>query len=172
MTTKEIEPLRQMAAKWYMKELWGWDSENIMEVTSEEERKIIQKTILIAAKGDGVLAPEEKQWVFGRLAVTGAPDEIIQELNSYEANEDIVEVISQSEITNKSRRFVLYNAIKAAAADGVYHDEEKKEIRRAATAMGISEEAVQEIENLCAEEERLKEKRVQVCYPDGAPFAK
>lgn len=172
MTTKELEARRQRAANWYIKELWGWNLGNIADVATEEDRKVFLKTILIAANGDGILAPEEREWVVGRAAAMGAPDELLRELEAYEAKEDIVEVVSQTGVSNKSRRTVIYSAIKAAAADGVYHDGEKKEIRRAANAMGISEEVVEELEKLHAEEERIKEKRVQLCFPDGAPFAK
>ena len=36
--------------------------------------------------------------------------------------------------------------------------------------MGISEDVIEEIENLCLEEERLKEKRIALCFPNGDPF--
>lgn len=173
MTTEEIEVRRQNAAfEWYIKELWDWRLENASEarMKNAEDGKSILKTILIAAKGDGVLAPQEKNWVIGLASAMGVPNEVVQELEAYEANEDIVEVISQTGIGKKSQRVVIYNAIKAAAADGVYHEGEKKEIRRAASAMGISEEVVEEIEKLYAEEEGLKAKRAQICFPDGNPF--
>jgi uncharacterized membrane protein YebE (DUF533 family) len=169
MTTTKIGEAREIAAKWYYKELWGWDLEKIC---TGEERPAFLKSLLVAANGDGILAPEEKKWVIGRAAVSGAPDELLGELEAYKADEDIVDVVSKTLATNKSRRAVIYFAIKASAADGVYNDEEKTQIRRAATAMGISEEEVEEIEKLYAEEERLKEKRIQLCFPDGDPFAK
>lgn len=172
MTTEEMSEARhKRAANWFIKELWGWDFD-ISKVSTAEEFKLFLKTVLIAANGDDIIAPEEREWVVGHATAMGAPDEMIQELETYDGNEDIVEVVSKNMTMDKSRRSVLYFAVKAAAADGVYHDKEKKEIRRAATAMGISEEVVEEIENICAEEELLKEKRVKVCYPDGDPFAK
>lgn len=169
MSTTEIGEAREKAAKWYYKEIWGWDIENL---PTGEQPPTFLKAQLIAANGDGILTPEEKQWVIGRAAVAGIPEALLKELETYEANEDIVEMVSRTEPTNKHRKAVIYFAVKACAADGDYHDEEKKVVRLAATAMGISSEEVEEIEKLCAEEERLKEKRAQLCFPDGSPFPK
>lgn len=169
MTAQKIGEAREIAAKWYYKELWGWELEKIC---TGAERPAFLKSLLVAANGDGILAPEERKWVIGRAAVSGAPDELLQELEAYKADENIVDVVSQTLATDKSRRAVIYFAIKASGADGAYNDEEKTQVRRAAAAMGISEEEVEEIENLYAEEERLKQKRIQLCFPDGDPFAK
>lgn len=169
MATTTIDEAREIAAKWYYKELWGWD---LKKICTGVERPAFLKSLLIAANGDGVLAPEEREWVIGRAAVSGAPDDLLRELEAYKADEDIVEVVSKTLATNKSSRAVLYFAIKASGSDGVYCDEEKKQIRRAAAAMGISEEELVEIEKLYLEEERLKQKRIQLCFPDGDPFAK
>ncbi len=166
MTTQQIDPVRQRAVNWYYKEVWGWDPKDI---PSGEERSTFLKAQLIAANGDGQLTPEEKQWALGRAATCGYSEDLLQELETYKADEDIVEVLSQTEPSNKSRKAVIYFAVKVCAADGVYHDEEKKVVRQAATALGISEAVVEEIEQLCAEEESLKQKRTQLLFPDGSP---
>ncbi|MDY6805213.1 MAG: TerB family tellurite resistance protein [Cyanobacteriota bacterium] len=166
MNAKEIDAARKRAVNWYYQDTWGWASEDIPPT---EVHSTFLKAQLIAANGDGKLAPEERQWALGRAAAVGYPEELLQELEDYVADENIAEVISQTKTTNKSRKSVIYFAIKACAADGVYHDEEKEVVRQAATALGISEDVVEEIEKLCAEEELLKEKRIQLLFPDGSP---
>lgn len=49
MTTTKIDEAREIAAKWYYKELWGWDLEKIC---TGEERPAFLKSLLIAANGD------------------------------------------------------------------------------------------------------------------------
>ncbi|NER36670.1 MAG: hypothetical protein F6J93_22250 [Oscillatoria sp. SIO1A7] len=162
--------IREIATLWYYKELWGWDLEKTGSKNPQKDLEIFLKTILIAANGDGKLTSEERDWVIGRAAVSGASDELLQELETYEANEDIVELVAPLG-NSKFRRAIIYFAIQAAAADGDYNDEEKKVVRIASSAMGVSEEVVAEIETLYFEEQSLKEKRINLCFPDGNPFA-
>lgn len=166
MNDKQMNAARKRAVNWYFQDTWGWPPEDIPVAKGDS---MFLKAQLIAANGDGTLAPEERQWVLGLAAAIGYPEERLQALEDYKADEDIAEVISSNESANKSSKAVIYYAIKACAADGVYHDEEKKVIRKAATAMGISEDVVVEIEKLCAEEALLKEKRIQLLFPDGSP---
>ncbi len=163
----EIGPSREITAKWYYKELWGWDLEKIC---TGKERPTFLKALLIAANGDGKLTAEERKWVIGRAAAAGAPDSLLKELETYPANEDITEVVSRTLATNKAKRAVIYFAIKAASSDKEYHGDEAAMIKKAATAMGISDDVVKQIEDLCRKEAQLKEERIQLCFPEGDPF--
>lgn len=163
----EIGPSREIIAKWYYKELWGWDLEKIC---TGKERPTFLKALLIAANGDGELTSEERKWVIGRAAAAGAPDSLLQELETYPADEDITEVVSRTLATNKSKRAVIYFAIKAASSDEEYHEQERAMICKVAAAMGLSDDVVKQIEDLCVQEAQLKEKRIQLCFPDGDPF--
>ncbi|MEM9272756.1 MAG: TerB family tellurite resistance protein [Cyanobacteria bacterium P01_F01_bin.143] len=162
-----IDSAREITAKWYYKELWGWQLDKIC---TGKERPAFLKSLMIAANGDGILAPEERAWVIGRAAAGGAPDSLLKELESYAAKEDINEVVGSTLATNKSKRAVIYFAIKAAASDGEYHPDEQAAILKAATAMGISEDVVKQLEDLCAQEEKIKQERIALCFPDGDPF--
>ena len=171
--TTEMDYIRGIIAKWYYKECWGWDLDRMS--TSEELANKIDlgpflKSLLIAANGDGNLTPDERKWVIGRGATAGAPESLLKELESYPANEDISQVVTDSSVVSKGRRAVIYFAIKAAAADQEYAEGEKATIRKMAKAIDISEDVVKEIEDLCVEEERLKEKRIALCLPEGDPF--
>lgn len=160
---------RTLTAQWYYKELWGWDLE---EVCTGPVRGTFLKALLTCANGDGALAPAERKWVIGRAAAGGAPDELLAELQSYSANEDITEIVGRTLTTDKSRRAVVYFAIRAASSDEAYSSGEKQSIRKTAAAMGIDESVVEEIEALVIEEERLKAKRIRLCFPDGDPFGR
>jgi len=158
---------RQLTAKWYYKENWGWD---IDEALIDIERKAFHNAILVCANGDGALAPEERQWVIGRAATVGASEEQIAELEAYPGTEDINQVVESTLATSRSRRAAVYFAIRAASADGEYHPEEKKTILAMAKTLGIEESIVAELENLVEEEDRIKAARIRLCFPDGNPF--
>ncbi|MEB3341881.1 hypothetical protein [Okeania sp.] len=169
----EIDNIRAIVAKWYYKECWGWDLEKM--ATAEELANHIDlgpflKSLLIVANGDGELSPEERKWVIGRGATAGAPESLLKELETYPANEDISQVVTDASVVSKGRRAVIYFAIKAASADQEYAEGEKATVRKMAKAIDISEEVVQEIEALCVEEEQVKQKRIALCLPDGVPY--
>lgn len=73
--------------------------------------------------------------------------------------------------SEKAKRASVYFAIQACSADGEYHEAEKAEILKMAKAMGISEEEVSQLEAMSSEEDRFREKRVKLLFPDGLPHS-
>jgi hypothetical protein len=125
------------------------------------------KSLLICANSDGELAPEERDWVIGYGSAYGAPDSVLEELKSYEATEDIEKVISVTVESDGSRRYLIYDAIKACSADAKYSDPERATVAKMAAKLGISTDVVKQIEEICIEETKLREKRLALLYPDG-----
>lgn len=128
------------------------------------------KSLLICANGDGKLAPEERDWVVGYASAYGAPDSLVEVLKSYEATEDIEKVISLTVESDGSRRYLVYDAIKACSADGEYSDPERATVAKMAAKLGISTDLVKQIEQICIEEAKLREKRLALMYPEGPPI--
>ena len=54
--------------RWVMKELFGMKT-----APPEREFEVFTKAVLICAKGDGVLAPEERTWIAGLAACYSKP---------------------------------------------------------------------------------------------------
>ena len=128
------------------------------------------KSLLICANGDGQLTAAERDWVIGYAAAYGASDLLIEELKSYAASEDFDQVVSQSKISDASRHYIIYDAIKACGADGEYSEPEQVTVIKMAAKLGISERVVNEIESIYLEEAKLFEKRLALIYPSGAPI--
>ena len=126
------------------------------------------KSILVCANGDGTLAPEERDWVVGLASAFGASDSLVEELKSYKADEDIEKTIGDAPEASGSRRYLVYDAIMACSADGEYSDQERATITKMAAKLGISQDTVEQIEKICIEEIKLREKRVKLMYPEGA----
>jgi uncharacterized membrane protein YebE (DUF533 family) len=167
MSSSSIGATRELTAKWYYKDLWGW---NLQAICEGPVRETFLKSLMVCAAGDGELSAAEREWVLGRAAVAGAPDELIESLSSYKANEDINGVVSRTLATDKSKRATIYFAIKASSADQGYNEHERKKIRQVASSMGVPATEVAQLEILVAEEQALKLKRIALCFPDGNPF--
>jgi len=160
MTTKDEGLL------WLVKERY-----NFRKTPSPEGYDSYIKSMLICVNGDGTLAPEEREWVVGFASAFGASDSLVEELKSYKADdEDIEKVISNAPEANASRRYLVYDAIMACSVDGEYSDQERATITKMAAKLGISQDTVEQIEKICIEEIKLREKRVKLMYPEGAPI--
>ena len=149
---------------WLHNETYGFKS-----VPSPKDHETIIKSVLICAKADGVLAPEERNWISGRAAALRSDG--YELAKTYPADEDILDVLSQSDaVNNRGRRTVIYLAIKTCSADGDLHPDEMAKIYQIAEKVGLEKEAVDSLKELCAEEAEVREKRIGLLFPDGAPY--
>jgi uncharacterized membrane protein YebE (DUF533 family) len=147
------------------------DKYTFAKLPSTEAYSGYLKSVLICANGDGTLAPAERDWVVGLASAFGAEDSLVEELKSYQADEDIEQVIGAAPPeANESRRFLVYDAIKACSADGQYSDPERATVSKMAAKLGLSQDVVKQIEELCIEEAQLRAKRLELMYPDGIPI--
>ncbi len=129
------------------------------------------KSLLICANGDGTLTPEEREWVIGYCAASGGSDQLLEVLRRYPAIDDIHVVMSKSTlIFNYGARCLLLDAIRASGSDGILSAGELKVIRRMASELNISPHAISKIEELYAEEQALRDKRINLLFPDGNPY--
>ena len=151
--------------QWLMKNLYGMKT-----IPPAQDYNAFVKAVLICAKGDGLLAPEERNWVVGRAACyyTNSEYEVAK---NYPADEDLLEVLAQAPTLNQSgRRIIIYVAIQACAADGEYHPDEQASVRKMAKYLGIEEDVVTQIEEYCMEEAKMREKRIGLMFTEGIPY--
>ncbi|MGK7901841.1 MAG: TerB family tellurite resistance protein [Hormoscilla sp.] len=152
------------AQLWTLKELYG-----IKSIPPAEDYETFIKAALICAKADGVLAPEERNWVVGRAATLRNPG--YELAKNYPADEDLLDVVAKSSAVDKSgRRMLIYVAIQACAADGEYHPDERAKVHKMAKALGIEEDVVNQLEELCMSEAKIREQRIGLIFPEGVPY--
>ncbi|WP_424103160.1 TerB family tellurite resistance protein [Moorena producens] len=163
-----IEEVYKIVGLWFFQDTFGW---HLSDLPPNDTYEALTKAMLICAKGDGVLAPEERDWIIGFSAVRGMSLPLIEEMKKYEATEDIEAVISRTSQAIKAKRAAIYYAIKACSADAEYHEGEQAYVRKMADLIGVSEEEVSQLEAMCLEEKRLQEKRVKLLFPDGLPYS-
>lgn len=151
-------------ALWIKNEAYGFKN-----LPPDGDQEAFIKSVLICAKGDGILAPEERNWLVGRAA---AHHNSGYELaKTYDADEDLIEVLGKAPTVKKSGpRAIIYAAIRACAADGEFHPEEKAQVQKLAKYMGVEEDVVNQIEQQCNKEKEVREQRLALLFPDGIPY--
>jgi tellurite resistance protein len=160
-----MSEIRKIGSAWTFNWFFGFS-----EIPTDEDCCIYMKSVLCCAKADGVLSPEEKNWAIGFCASWGVADWVIEELQKYEGDEDLKEVIARSPQVSIAQRDILLTAIRTCAADGEFHELEKAKIREMASIIGVPEEAVDQLEQLKNEELALRQKRIKLLYPEKSPY--
>lgn len=153
-------PAQETAALWLNQSKIGHKFE---ELASDQFFGSYGKALLIITKGDGTLAPAEREWVLGSLAAYGASASTLEALSTYEAEEELENVVTSLLADEKANgnisRTLVYNAFKACSADGAYNEGEKAAAYRYGSLLGISDDVIGQIEQLHLENEMLTEKK-------------
>lgn len=160
-----MSDIRKLGSSWTFSWFFGFT-----QIPTDEDCCIYMKSVLCCAKGDGVLTQAEKDWAIGFCASWGVAEWVIEELQKYEANEALEEVVARSPQVSIAQRDLLLTAIRACAADGEYHQAEKAKVRQMASILGVSEEIVEQLEQLQQEEAALRRKRINLLYPEKSPY--
>lgn len=165
MTTNIPEKESDLGVLWLFKEKCGFT-----QIPSNIAYESYFKAMLVCANGDGTLADEERDWVVGCAYAYDCDPALIEELKVYKADEDIETVISRDPAANESRFFLIFDAMQVCCADGEYSDKERAVILKGAKKLNVSEEEFKKIEELYLETVKLREKRIALLYPQGAPL--
>ena len=154
----------RIGSTWSMLELWDFTTE-----VSQPALLDFFKALIVCCNGDGKLTDEEREWCVGYCAATGGTAETLQALQEYAGDEDVAEVIGRGQPRAAAHRRLIYDAIRAASSDGDYNDAERATVRKMAAAVGVTPAEVAQFEDLYAEEQALKDRRIGVVVPVGMP---
>jgi len=97
---------------------------------------------------------------------------VIDELRAYQAGTDsdvfkrLVADVDKNYV-KMTRRSIIYNAIRAAGADGVLHKKEVEAIYDLAKHLDVTAEQVRQVQDLYEEEQKMREKRIAILFPQG-----
>jgi len=156
----------ETGGRWLLKEMWGFPSG-----VPEDQRLDYLKAILACARGDGGLAPAEKEWVIGYGAACGALQSTVDALEAYEVDEDVVDILERNmPVAGTWGRVAVFDAIRASTADHDFTDDERAEVTRVASRLGVSDEAVAAIESLARDERELRQRRIDVVFGESIPY--
>jgi hypothetical protein len=156
---------RDVASRWFFKKEWGFK-----DLPPAEDYAAFGKALLVCVNGDGELMPEERAWVIGYLASKGATDHVLAELERYTAQDDVLSIVARSHIVNRTRRAVVFDAIRGCGADGEFSPGERATVRKLAAALDVPESIVDQLEAAHQDEVRATAKRIRLVFPEGTPF--
>jgi uncharacterized membrane protein YebE (DUF533 family) len=154
----------QIGSAWSVLELWDFSTDVPQEALLD-----FFKALIVCCNGDGNLTDEEREWCVGYCAATGGTEETLEALLEYAGDEEIAEVIGRGRPQAAAHRRLIYDAIRAASSDGDYNDAEKATVRKMAAEVGVTQQEVAQFEELYAEEQRLKDRRISLVIPVGTP---
>jgi len=137
-------------------------------VLSEVDPELYFEVLLVCASGDGFVAPEERAWVSGLAdAVGGAA--LAEKVRAYQPSGDVFRVLYGRQIPHYARRLVVYDGIRACAADRDLGEGEWEAVMALASAVGVGDEEIRLIKRLIRDERALVERRRDVLFPDELP---
>lgn len=116
-------------------------------LSSEKEKVEFVKGIIRLAKVDQKIALEEKSFLDELVVRIGLDSKYIPEFRKLLFSKDDLSTIKVSFDNKKKSILFLREAIQLCKVDGEYHEKEKAEIDKIAKEMGVSANAVKEIED-------------------------
>ena len=78
----------------------------------------------------------------------GAPDDLIEAIRAYQPGADAIEDLLPIDAMRSYARMLLYDAIRVAFADGVFHPKERELVDRAAEFLRVDRPMARAIEGL------------------------
>lgn len=129
------------------------------------------KALFICAKGDGEISQPERDWIVGFAAATGVPDETVQMLDGYQGNDELSAILKANEVLDQSaRKALVYDAIRASAADGVLAEGEIARIRTVAKQLGLTEEDTNRLFSVREAVHNAHEAHLVALFGDKMPY--
>ena len=90
------------ARRFFLKQFTGFD-----QVPPDEVQAIYAKALIMCARGDGEFHPEEKAWVRGYFSATGAPQHVIDLVDTFDSPPDeILGVLAAPRSKRSARRSI------------------------------------------------------------------
>jgi len=137
-----------------------------MSLVPKESWEKYGYALLIIAGSDGDVSAPELEWlVDGAAKAVGASEENIQNWRSFDyENGDLEEIFSDINTLGvvNFNKLLIYDAIRMAAADDEYSDDEKEKVYEAARMLKVKQEVLWSIESLIEMERALDKMRINI----------
>lgn len=134
-------------------------------------QEIYAKAMITCAKGDGELHDKERAWIRGYFASTGAPDSVLEIVETYEGGDDVLELLGGDKRTAKmAARNLVFDALRVCEADGELAEQELSAIYEMGSKMGLSEGAIKQVEAAYHVYKAAFENKMAVLFPEAKPY--
>ena len=155
------------ARRFFLKQFTGFD-----QVPPDEVQAIYAKALIMCARGDGEFHPEEKAWVRGYFSATGAPQHVIDLVDTFDSPPDeILGVLAgNSDTAASAARNLVFDALRVCEADGELAPAERASIHRMADRMGLDPGAVRQVEAAYEVYKAALANKMAVLFPGATPY--
>ena len=121
------------------------DAHRFGDSDDETLRYLLSLKIILGADG---VHPLEAHALTRGMQLMGVPEGVIAEVERFEARGKDLEDYLPLSPTRARARLLMYDAVRLASADGLYSDEEREAVARAAQALGVDTFALRALEGL------------------------
>merc|ERR1711865_508888 len=128
------------------------------------------EAILNCCKGDGVIHDKEREFVLGYFKTFGCNDETLDYLKAYDGGVSMETAISGSMQLKMCSKAAIYDAIRACMGDGDLAEDELNCIKGLGSQIEVTNDQVNDIVAVYKAELAVKNLRLKITYPGGAPF--
>eukprot|EP00581_Thalassiosira_minuscula_P028031 CAMPEP_0183754072 /NCGR_PEP_ID=MMETSP0739-20130205/3343_1 /TAXON_ID=385413 /ORGANISM="Thalassiosira miniscula, Strain CCMP1093" /LENGTH=179 /DNA_ID=CAMNT_0025990675 /DNA_START=11 /DNA_END=550 /DNA_ORIENTATION=- len=167
----------ELASKFYYLNQFGFTKIPVTVDGGDEKLRRFAAALCNVSGADGEVTPEEKTFIEGYCSSKGYPQSIIDDIpkmcraaESKSLNDvmgETKELLTMGTLKNSSRQ-IIYDAIRAAGADGLV-DTEKEAIITVAKALGLTDVELDNILSLVEKEKALRDERIKLLFPQGHP---
>jgi hypothetical protein len=153
---------KELALKFFGKQNRGF----VTGVPTSIHAKIYGVCLIQCAAGDGVLHPDEKDYILGLMACFGGNDEVINYLNEYIpiTNFDPVEYLDKYSndypVFKYAPLYLIYDALASSYADNDLVEKEEKIIKLFANKLNVTDDEYFNLKNIVLNEKELRNKKI------------
>jgi len=157
-------PHSRAGHKWFTQHHYG-----INTFPNDDHLEVLLKAVLVIAKGDGAISPEERNFFIGYLDAVGLPENRHNWPKDYQGDDRLEDLLAGSGALNdNTKRIILYTAILVSAVDG-YHEGEHASVVKAGAILGVSEDVVNQIADQYRAEAKAFQQRNALLFANGRP---
>ena len=163
--------LRRESLEWLGWEQCEMPAEFAHGVMTEDTNMRYAKAVIVCAAGDGEISERERQWLIGYLITGGDSEAIIDVVRTYTASDSLKDLIGDDPYLVLTGRSMIYDALRACAADGELAEGERQRIMEAAAELNVPVETVTELEEIVGQEAVLRKRRHKLIVADSLAAA-
>ncbi|MFJ7909577.1 hypothetical protein [Kitasatospora sp. NPDC096204] len=131
------------------------------------------KALMVIAGADGEVSEPELDWLIDHQRRMGAPEDVIELYREFDFRsadlDDLLPAIRTDVENWQAAPHLVYHGIKMAGADGVYAEEERAQVLRAARLMGVPDDIVLSLHALVDMEQAVHDLRAALFHVSSAP---
>jgi len=153
----------------YARESLGIDLNRMNNQTVREVTDYTQ-AMFAAVQGDGVLHPEEEDWILGHLVSFGVPDNVIEKMVTENSTmEEVAPIFKANPRLAATKRMLAHHCIEACLAKGHINDDEIAATKVLADAIGMPHSDIDTLVGLAREERALRKKKLEFIWDKEHP---